>query len=49
MNYITKMHKHYGHMPQELIKMRTDLTNALLKQFGYKYGNIDYKLVNDSF
>lgn len=49
MNYIIKMHKNYGHMPQQLIQLRSNILHQLLQLFKHKYGEVDYKLINNSF
>ena len=49
MNNIISMHNKYGNMPQQLIQLRSNILSQLLKLFNYKYGNVDYNLINKSF
>lgn len=49
MNNIISMNNKYGHMPQQLIQLRSNILSQLLKLFNYKYGNVDYNLINKSF
>jgi hypothetical protein len=49
MNYIIKMHNNYGHMPQQLIQLRSNILHQLLLKFKHKYGEVDYKLINNAF
>lgn len=48
-NHMIKMHEHFGHMPQELISLRSRLTDLLLHKLKLTYGDVDYKLVSNSF
>jgi hypothetical protein len=49
MNYIIKMHDSYGYMPNELDNLRIKILEDLFTMFKNKYGQIDYKLIKDSF
>lgn len=49
MNYIIKMHNNYGHMPQQLIQLRSNILHELLENFKHKYGLIEYNLINRAF
>lgn len=48
-NYIIKMHNNYGHMPQQLIQLRSNILHQLLQLFKHKYGEVDYKLIDNAF
>ena len=49
MNYISKMHDSYGYMPNELDNLRIKILEDLFTMFKNKYGQIDYRLIKDSF
>ena len=49
MNYISKMHDSYGYMPNELDDLRIKILEDLFTMFKNKYGQIDYRLIKDSF
>lgn len=49
MNYIIKMHKNYGHMPQQLIQLRSNILSQLLEKFKHKYGLVEFNLINRAF
>jgi hypothetical protein len=49
MNYVIKMHNNYGYMPNELYNISNDIYTKLMVLLKHKYGEIDYRLIKDSF
>lgn len=49
MQNIIKMHNNFGHMPFQLIDLRTQVLNQLLQKFKNKYGQADYAAIYSSF
>jgi len=49
MNYVIKMHNNYGYMPDELYNISNDIYTKLMVLLKHKYGEIDYRLIKDSF
>lgn len=49
MNNVIKMHDNYGYMPKNLIDIRDEIYNTLMMLFKSKYGEVDYKTIQNSF
>ena len=49
MNNVIKMHNNYGYMPKDLINIRDTIYSQLMITLKHKYGQVDYKTINDSF
>ena len=48
-NSIMKMHDNFGHMTSELIGIRRQILSNLLKKLKNKYGEVDYKIIDNSY
>lgn len=48
-NSIIKMHDNFGHMTSELIGIRRQILSNLLKKLKNKYGEVDYKIIDNSY
>jgi hypothetical protein len=49
MNNVIKMHNNYGYMPKDLINIRDTIYSQLMIILKHKYGQIDYKEIEQSF
>jgi hypothetical protein len=49
MNYVIKMHDNFGYMPKNLIDIREEIYNTLMMLLKSKYGEVDYKTIQNSF
>ena len=49
MNNVIKMADNFGYMPKNLIDIREQIYNSLMMILKSKYGNVDYKTIQNSF
>jgi len=49
MNNVIKMHDNFGYMPKNLIDIRDEIYDTLMMLLKSKYGDIDYKTIQNSF
>jgi len=49
MNNVIKMHDNFGYMPKNLIDIREEIYNTLMMLLKSKYGEVDYKTIQNSF
>jgi hypothetical protein len=49
MNNVIKMHDNFGYMPKNLIDIREEIYSTLMMLLKSKYGEVDYKTIQNSF
>ena len=49
MNNVIKMHDNFGYMPKNLIDIREEIYSTLMMLLKSKYGDVDYKTIQNSF
>ena len=48
-NNVIKMHDNFGYMPKNLIDIREEIYSTLMMLLKSKYGEVDYKTIQNSF